>query len=125
MNEGKANGHNSNGKIWSIVGDIEVRQDNAISSSRNWSPIRMQDEKEILREKTRDLDLIQTIIPEDHMHCKSEFSFCRLCSLLNLTPESFLQLELAIEPDSGSLDEQSDAASSGNETSVDVEVEVI
>lgn len=64
----KANGHQA--RIWSIVGDMEERQE---MSSRRWSPLRLPEEKDILREKTHSMDLSQTIIPDDHMHSKSEF----------------------------------------------------
>lgn len=120
-NNNNVSGGKANGRIWSIVGDIEtVRQDNAISSSRNWSPLRLPEEKEILRDKS--LDLSQTIIPDDHLHSKSES-----CPTVPLPPNSSLSptAELGIESDARSFDERSDAASSGNETSVDVEVEVI
>ena len=112
----KSNGH----RIWSIAGDMEVRQDNAIPSSRNWSP--HQEDKD---DKSRSLDLTgQTILPEDsHLHSKGLSD----PPLWLFSLESLLcaARDLAVEADARSLDERSDAASSGNETSVDVEVEVI
>lgn len=115
ISSGKANGQN--GRIWSIVGDMEDRQENS-QVTRNWSPLR-QEEKEILRDKTRTMDLGQTIIPDDHMHSKSE------SDPQPRTPNRLLSSPAELESDARSLDERSDAASSGNETSVDVEVEVI
>lgn len=114
ISSAKANGHN--GRIWSIVGDMEDRQENS-QATRNWSP---HEDKEILRlDKTRSMDLSQTIIPDDHMHSKSELD-------PGPRPRSNRLLSTAeLESDARSLDERSDAASSGNETSVDVEVEVI
>jgi hypothetical protein len=57
----------ANGRIWSIVGEMETTMRQEQPAVRTWSP----EEKEILRDKS--LDLSQTIIPDDHhLHSKSE-----------------------------------------------------
>ena len=115
-NSAKANGHS---RIWSIVGDIEtVRPDGGGAATRNWSPLRLEDKE--VRDKTRSLDLSQTVLPDEPS--KGHSRDRRSCSSSPFP----LSTDLAVEADDRrSFDERSDAASSGNETSGDVEVEVI